>query len=139
LARRFDRIIAPSPVAFAKHPEHESNDRFLTCRDLSRKPATRDLWSLVRLSISKDAGELLGLLHDLGKYSKAFQDYLGSAVRLIDQDADDFVDAKQLRGRVDHSTAGAQFIWRKLSQAGPLGPLSGEDAGCCASLRTIPA
>lgn len=76
-------------------------------------------------------GEVLGVLHDLGKYSKAFQDYLGSAVGLIDQDTDDFVDAKQLRGRVDHSTAGAQFIWRKLSQAGPLGPLSGEMLALC--------
>ena len=76
-------------------------------------------------------GEVLGVLHDLGKYSKAFQDYLGSAVGLIDQDTDDFVDAKQLRGRVDHSTAGAQFIWRKLSQAGPLGLLSGEMLATC--------
>lgn len=76
-------------------------------------------------------GEVLGVLHDLGKYSKAFQDYLGSAVNLIDQDADDFVDAKQLRGRVDHSTAGAQFIWRKLAQAGPLGLLSGEMLALC--------
>lgn len=79
----------------------------------------------------EDAGEVLGVLHDLGKYSKAFQDYLGSAVGLIDQDADDFVDAKQLRGRVDHSTAGAQFIWRKLSQTGPLGLLSGEMLALC--------
>src|SRR3990167_5054620 len=47
-------------------------------------------------------GEVLGLLHDLGKYSKAFQDYLCSAVGLIEQDADDYVDAAQLRGRIDH-------------------------------------
>ncbi|MBL8393416.1 MAG: CRISPR-associated endonuclease Cas3'' [Candidatus Accumulibacter sp.] len=78
-----------------------------------------------------DAGEVLGLLHDLGKYSRAFQDYLGSAVGLIDQDADDFVDAQQLRGRIDHSTAGAQFIWRKLSQRGPVGSLSGQILALC--------
>jgi CRISPR-associated endonuclease Cas3-HD len=77
------------------------------------------------------AGEVLGLLHDLGKYSQAFQDYLGSAVGLIDQDADDFVDAKQLRGRIDHSTAGAQYIWRRLSQTGRLGQLSGEILALC--------
>ena len=29
------------------------------------------------------AGELIGLLHDLGKHSKAFQDYIGSAIGLI--------------------------------------------------------
>jgi CRISPR-associated endonuclease/helicase Cas3 len=28
----------------------------------------------------QDSGELIGALHDLGKYSKAFQDYLRSAV-----------------------------------------------------------
>lgn len=77
------------------------------------------------------AGEVLGLLHDLGKYSKAFQDYLRSAVGLIDQDADDFVDAKQLCGRVDHSTAGAQFVWRKLSKAGSLGQLFGQMLAVC--------
>jgi CRISPR-associated endonuclease/helicase Cas3 len=77
------------------------------------------------------AGEVLGLLHDLGKYSQAFQDYLGSAVGLIDQDADDFVDAQQLRGRIDHSTAGAQYIWRRLSQTGRLGELSGEILALC--------
>lgn len=76
-------------------------------------------------------GELLGLLHDLGKYSQAFQDYLGSAVGLIDQDADDFVDARQLRGRIDHSTAGAQFIWRRLSQVGPREAFVGEILALC--------
>ena len=61
---------------------------------------------------------MLGLLHDLGKYSQEFQDYLKSASGLIDQDADDFVDARRARGRIDHSTAGAQRIWRMLSRGG---------------------
>lgn len=77
------------------------------------------------------AGEVLGLLHDLGKYSKAFQDYLGSAVGLIDQDADDYVNAAQLRGRIDHSTAGAQFIWQQLSKLGPHGPLCAQILALC--------
>ena len=76
-------------------------------------------------------GEILGLLHDLGKYSKEFQDYLGSAVGLIDQDADDYVDAARLRGRIDHSTAGAQFIWQHLSDEGPLGQLVGQMLALC--------
>lgn len=82
-------------------------------------------WSLEAI------GEVLGLLHDLGKYSKAFQDYLGSAVGLIDQDADDYVDATKLRGHIDHSTAGAQFIWQHLSKEGPLGQLVGQMLGLC--------
>jgi CRISPR-associated endonuclease/helicase Cas3 len=62
------------------------------------------------LGLSK-AGELLGLLHDLGKYSDAFQNYLGSATGLINQDEDEYVDSQGLKGKIDHSTAGAQYIW----------------------------
>jgi CRISPR-associated endonuclease/helicase Cas3 len=61
------------------------------------------------------AGELIGLLHDLGKYSTEFQNYIRSALGLIDNDADDYVDASGLKGKVDHSTAGAQYIWQTLS------------------------
>lgn len=57
-------------------------------------------------------GEVMGLLHDSGKYSKAFQDYIGSAVGQINPDAEEYVDAKGLKGKIDHSTSGAQFIWR---------------------------
>lgn len=57
------------------------------------------------------AGELIGLLHDLGKYSEAFQNYIGSATGLINQDEDEYVDSKGLKGKIDHSTAGAQYIW----------------------------
>ena len=67
----------------------------------------------------QDAGELIGALHDLGKYSKEFQDYLRSAVGLLDVDSDDYVDATGLKGKVDHSTAGAQYIWNKLADKGP--------------------
>lgn len=57
-------------------------------------------------------GELVGLLHDIGKYSDEFQTYLTSAVGLLNQDGDEeFVDAKGLKGKVDHSTAGAQVAW----------------------------
>ena len=66
----------------------------------------------------RDAGELIGALHDLGKYSKEFQDYLRSAVGLLEADADDYVDAKGLKGKVDHSTAGAQYIWKELAGKG---------------------
>ncbi|MEN9503087.1 MAG: hypothetical protein RI964_2372 [Pseudomonadota bacterium] len=40
-----------------------------------------------------EAGELIGLLHDLGKYSEEFQQYIQSATGVIDPDADDYVDA----------------------------------------------
>lgn len=77
-------------------------------------------------------GEVIGLLHDLGKYSDEFQNYLKSAVGLLNPDEDeDFVDAKGLKGKVDHSSAGAQLIWRQLSSQGPLGPIVGQILALC--------
>lgn len=66
------------------------------------------------------AGQLIGLLHDLGKYSKEFQDYIKSALGLVNCDEDDYVDANAQHGKVDHSSAGAQYIWHALSKKGPL-------------------
>ncbi len=78
-----------------------------------------------------DAGELIGALHDLGKYSKEFQDYLRSAVGLLDADADDYVDAKGLKGKVDHSTAGGQYIWSKLAGKGPQERIAAQVLALC--------
>ncbi len=61
------------------------------------------------------AGKLIGLAHDLGKYSEAFQQYLqkaaGNAAMEMEPDFG-------LKGSVDHSTAGAQTISRSLSHRG---------------------
>ncbi|MCX6975923.1 MAG: CRISPR-associated helicase Cas3' [Verrucomicrobia bacterium] len=78
-----------------------------------------------------EAGELIGLVHDLGKYSAAFQSYLKSAVGLIDQDEDEYVDAGALKGKVDHSTAGAQLIWKELLGKNKFGPLAGQILSLC--------
>lgn len=67
---------------------------------------------------SESAGELIGLMHDFGKYSQAFQSYLGSATGQINPDEDDYVDAKGLKGKIDHSTAGAQWVFKALSTQG---------------------
>ena len=77
-------------------------------------------------------GELIGLLHDLGKYSHAFQSYIKSAVGLLNQDEDEeFVDAVSLKGKIDHSTAGAQLVWKELSKQGQLGHIVGQILSLC--------
>jgi CRISPR-associated endonuclease/helicase Cas3 len=79
----------------------------------------------------KEQGEIIGLLHDLGKYSNEFQVYLKSAVGLINQDEDEFVDARGLKGKVDHSTAGAQLVWEELSKQGDMGQIVGQVLALC--------
>lgn len=62
----------------------------------------------------KENGELLGLLHDVGKASQEFQNYLGSATGIIPENSENWVDASVLKGKVDHSTAGAQVVYKNL-------------------------
>lgn len=77
--------------------------------------------SLARKISLENVGKLLGLLHDFGKYSQEFQFYIKSATGEINPDEDDYVDARGMKGKVDHSTAGAQFVWRRLSCFGNAG------------------
>lgn len=79
------------------------------------------------------SGNLVGLLHDLGKYSKEFQDYIKSAQGFLEQDHDDFIDARAARGKIDHSTAGAQHIWRHYEQRAKNLPYAHILALCVAS------
>ncbi len=81
-----------------------------------------------------NAGELIGLLHDLGKYSCAFQNYLKSALGRLEQDKDeDFIDPRQMKGKIDHSTAGAQTIFREFEQRGQIDRIAGEILAVCIS------
>jgi CRISPR-associated endonuclease/helicase Cas3 len=66
----------------------------------------------------KEVGEILGLLHDVGKASDEFQNYIRSGTGLILQNSPDWVDVKANKGKIDHSTAGAQIIYQKLSERG---------------------
>jgi CRISPR-associated endonuclease/helicase Cas3 len=84
-----------------------------------------------KLQLSRQ-GELLGLLHDLGKYSIQFQNYLKSATGALNQDEDEeWVDSEKLKGKVDHSTAGAQLVWQKLSDQNQLGQIVGQILALC--------
>lgn len=77
------------------------------------------------------AGELIGLLHDLGKYSQEFQNYIQSAVGLKNYDEDDYVDANLQKGKIDHSSAGAQYIWQALSSKGKIESLIAQIFALC--------
>ena len=55
---------------------------------------------------SREAGALLGLMHDFGKYSSEFQNYIKSAKGEINPDEDDYIDARGMKGKIDHSSAG---------------------------------
>ena len=64
-----------------------------------------------------DFGELLGLLHDFGKHSSEFQRYLFN-INDIDFNPDDDEDFESIagkKGKIDHSTAGAQYLIQFLN------------------------
>lgn len=85
----------------------------------------------IKLGLPRCA-ELIGLLHDLGKYSDEFQNYIKSAVGLLDQDVDEeAVDPIDRKGKVDHSTAGAQWIWRELGKQGTEGRVAAQFLSLC--------
>lgn len=68
-----------------------------------------------------EQGQLIGLMHDFGKYSNAFQEYM----RLIiaeqtgynpdnDEGSSESSTSRSLKGKIDHSSAGAQWIFNSL-------------------------
>ena len=59
-------------------------------------------------------GRLIGLLHDLGKYSQAFHERIHGGAE-----------------QVDHSTAGAQFVWNELASKGPFEAFLADGLAVC--------
>ncbi|WP_245911129.1 CRISPR-associated helicase Cas3' [Neisseria iguanae] len=78
------------------------------------------------------AGELLGLMHDFGKYSLKFQKYIHDVTGLLNPDLDD-EESTPNGSKVDHSTAGAQWVYRELRKFGKegQGELCGQILGLC--------
>lgn len=80
------------------------SEHLLAVAEMSEKAASKvNLPSL---------GRLVGLLHDLGKYSDSFQSYIRDVTGLNGVEAQKRANSQQ--GKVDHATAGAQKIWNEL-------------------------
>ncbi len=59
-----------------------------------------------------DAGYLLGLTHDFGKYTREYQRYLQSSGGMLKFGDDEFLpNAKSQKGKIPHASAGARLIW----------------------------
>lgn len=124
-----DTTVSDGKLAFIAHVRKDGSVQTLEAH-LQGVSALASIFA-AKLNLASQ-GELTGLLHDLGKYSRDFQAYIQSATGLLDQDTDDeYVDAAQLKGKIDHSTAGAQFIWRELSGYGQLGQIVGQILSLC--------
>ena len=64
------------------------------------------------------SGQLLGLLHDLGKYSDTFQKFIYAATGLAGEQAKKDAENMPSHER-DHATAGAQYLWNKILKSTP--------------------
>ncbi len=76
-------------------------------------------------------GELIGLLHDLGKYSFKYQCYIKSAVGLLRPGDEHYLDPKKYKGQIDHSTAGAQWLNESSREAVKINKLGAEIISLC--------
>jgi CRISPR-associated endonuclease/helicase Cas3 len=122
LTAKMDYLARETPV-FLAHADSDGRSQLLRDHLASVSQAARTAADKIGLGA---AGAMIGLMHDLGKYSRDFQRYL----RQIAPDQD--TEQQQLkRGSVDHSTAGAQRIWRGLREKGRLERVVGEILSIC--------
>jgi CRISPR-associated endonuclease/helicase Cas3 len=64
----------------------------------------------------KEFGELIGLVHDLGKATELFNGYIMSAAGLIEKDNCSYVNHIEMKGKIDHSSAGGQYLYNHLNE-----------------------
>lgn len=78
-----------------------------------------------------EIGTLLGLAHDLGKASHSFQNYLRTETGFLDPDFDGTCGEQGEKGKIDHSTAGAQIVYQNLIKFGHEGKLAAQALSLC--------
>ncbi len=108
--------LSAMPKQFIAHIREKDNVHQSLLEHLS---AVADLTSQFSRKIGlKETGLVLGLLHDLGKASDKFQRYILSGEGLIDPDAEEYIDPIAHKGKIDHTTAGAQVVYQNLWNKG---------------------
>lgn len=108
--------------SYLAHLGISGNDQRLVDHLLQVSRIAASLGEKIRMPLTC---RLIGLLHDLGKYSEIFQRYLRSQAN----DPTMEMESEELeRGSVDHSTAGAQLIWKRLA---PREPFAAELLSMC--------
>ncbi len=102
-------------MAYYAHTKLDSGtDGWQELKDHLEAVATISSRLAGKIGLSR-AGELIGLAHDLGKYSDAFQQYLHQGAGNASMEMEPEF---SLKGSVDHSTAGAQRVSHSLAQSG---------------------
>ena len=71
----------------------------------------------VPIGLSSSA-ELVGLLHDLGKWTDLFNRYIQSNVGMLKQGDDGFIRFHENSTKIDHASAGAQYIYDRAELVG---------------------
>lgn len=111
---------------FIAHPDFENGQHQSVKQHLQ---AVAELSAKLAAKLGfAEQGRLIGLMHDFGKYSSAFQNYMQLIVAEQmgynpdnDKGSAETSTSKSLKGKIDHSSAGAQWVCKALgSQLGKL-------------------
>jgi CRISPR-associated endonuclease/helicase Cas3 len=130
--------IAANRSCFVAHVR-KADSSIQTVAEHLRKVSGLAALGAQKINLSQ-AGQIQGLMHDFGKFSKQFQNYIKSATALIhsdkvNQDMDgEWVNAKGLKGKIDHSTAGAQWVYQTLRDLRGDGQFGKKEALCAQML-----